>query len=204
MKSMVRILIFPVALALCHVPPANAQWVPTNEPYGGIVRCIASSGTNLFAGTDVGGVFRSTNNGATCSAVNEGLTKEFVTGLVASGAGIFVGTSGGSVLRRPLSQMITSVEAPSTALLAGFTRDKNYPNPFNPLTIIRYAVPLRSQVTLTVFNALGQPVSTLVSGSEEAGRHEVKFDGSNLASGVYFYRIQAGSFIQAKKLVLLR
>ena len=82
--------------------------------------------------------------------------------------------------------------------------DQNYPNPFNPTTIIRYAVPQRSHVTLTVFNAVGQPVSTLVSGNEEAGVHEVEFNGSTLASGVYFYRMQSGGFVQTRRLVVVK
>jgi hypothetical protein len=57
---------------------------------------------------------------------------------------------------------------------------------------------------LTVFNSLGQQVTTLVHEEQESGYHDVKFDGSNLASGVYFYRIQAGSFVQTKKLVILK
>jgi flagellar hook assembly protein FlgD len=59
-------------------------------------------------------------------------------------------------------------------------------------------------VTLTVFNTLGQSVSTLVNGEQDAGYHEVQFDGSKLASGVYLYRIQAGSYVETKKLLLVR
>ena len=81
---------------------------------------------------------------------------------------------------------------------------QNYPNPFNPSTRIQYALPHRSYVTLTVFNALGQRVATLVNGEVEAGYHEVTFNASTLASGVYFYRIQAGNFNRVKKLVLLK
>ena len=81
---------------------------------------------------------------------------------------------------------------------------QNYPNPFNPTTTIRYGLPTRSQVMLTVYNTLGQAVEALVNENQEAGYHEVRFDGSGLASGVYFYRIQAGTFVQSKKLVLLR
>ncbi len=81
---------------------------------------------------------------------------------------------------------------------------QNYPNPFNPSTTIRYGLPSRSHVTLTVFNTLGQQVATLVEGEKEAGFHEAVFDASGLASGVYLYRLQAGSVMRARTLMLLR
>jgi hypothetical protein len=93
----------------------------------------------------------------------------------------------------------TEIVTPSAFVLM-----QNYPNPFNPVTAIRYGVPRRSNVKLAVFNTLGQQVAVLVNESQEAGLHEVKFDGSNMASGVYFYRIQAGEYTEAKKFVLLR
>jgi hypothetical protein len=86
----------------------------------------------------------------------------------------------------------------------GFVLEQNYPNPFNPSTTIRYAVPARSRVTLTVFNPLGQRVVTLVDGEREAGYHEERFDGSGLTSGVYLYRLTAGDYVQARRFVLLR
>jgi predicted GH43/DUF377 family glycosyl hydrolase len=85
-----------------------------------------------------------------------------------------------------------------------FHLQQNYPNPFNPTTTIRYAVPQRSLVTLTVFNMLGQQVATLVNGDVEAGYHEVRFDAAGLASGAYFYRMQAGSYVDTKELLLIR
>jgi len=81
---------------------------------------------------------------------------------------------------------------------------QNYPNPFNPTTTIRYALPERSAVRLTVFNTLGQRIATLVQGNQGAGYHEVRFDASGLASGVYLYRLQAGDYVQTRKLLLLR
>ena len=80
----------------------------------------------------------------------------------------------------------------------------NYPNPFNPSTTIRYGLPNRSHVSLTVFNTLGQQVALLQNGDQEAGYHDVRFDGSGLSSGVYFYQMQAGGFVQTRRLILLR
>jgi hypothetical protein len=81
---------------------------------------------------------------------------------------------------------------------------QNYPNPFNPSTTIKFELPRTSQVNLAVYDILGRQVSVLVNEKRDAGVHEVRFDGSNLASGVYFYRIQAGDFVQTRKLLLLR
>jgi hypothetical protein len=92
-----------------------------------------------------------------------------------------------------------------TTSFPGKTRlEQNYANPFNPSTTIRYVLPRRSHVTLTVFNTLGQQVATLVNELHEAGYHEVRFDGSGLASGVYFYRLSAGEYVETKRLLLIR
>jgi hypothetical protein len=80
---------------------------------------------------------------------------------------------------------------------------QNYPNPFNPSTTIKYELPKPSVVRLNVYDMLGREVSVLVNERREAGVYEVKFDGSTLASGVYFYRLQAGNFVQTHKLSLL-
>jgi hypothetical protein len=81
---------------------------------------------------------------------------------------------------------------------------QNYPNPFNPSSTIRYSLPQESNVSLAVFSTLGQQVATLVRGEQEAGYHEVKFDATGLSSGVYFCRLEAGDFVQTRKLLLLR
>jgi hypothetical protein len=81
---------------------------------------------------------------------------------------------------------------------------QNYPNPFNPSTAIRYALVRPSDVTLTVYDVLGRRVATLVQGPQGGGFHEVQFDASGLASGVYLYQLRAGDFVQTRRLLLLR
>jgi hypothetical protein len=100
---------------------------------------------------------------------------------------------------------VTSVGDANTQVVPDlFVLQQNYPNPFNPSTTVQYALAHRSHVTLTVFNTLGEQVAELVNGEVEAGHHTVQFDASGLATGVYFYRMQAGSFADTKKLLLVR
>jgi len=85
-----------------------------------------------------------------------------------------------------------------------FILKQNYPNPFNPTTTINYELPRTSRVSLTVHDMLGREVAVLVNGWRDAGAYKVKVDVSGLSSGVYLYRLQAGDFVQSKKLVLLK
>jgi photosystem II stability/assembly factor-like uncharacterized protein len=90
------------------------------------------------------------------------------------------------------------------AMPTQFSLMQNYPNPFNPITSISFGLPVRSHVRLTIYNTLGEQVTDLVNGEMEAGYHTVQFDGKNLSSGVYFYRIVAGNFTETRRLLLIR
>jgi len=85
-----------------------------------------------------------------------------------------------------------------------FTLAQNYPNPFNPTTTISFDIPYRTRAILVVYNLLGQHIATLVDEEREAGRYRVEWNAGSIASGVYLYRLEAGSFVQTMKLVLLK
>ena len=85
-----------------------------------------------------------------------------------------------------------------------YALEQNYPNPFNPTTTIKFALPKNSNVKLNVYDILGRLVTKLVDGNLQAGYHTIQFNASNLASGVYFYRIEADNFVKVKKLMLLK
>ena len=82
--------------------------------------------------------------------------------------------------------------------------EQNYPNPFNPSTTIRFALRNRSHVDLSLYNILGQPVKTLVKGDLSPGEYDVTLDAQSLPTGVYFYRLMAGTFVESRKLVILK
>jgi len=90
-----------------------------------------------------------------------------------------------------------------------FELNQNYPNPFNPSTTIRYSIPSDGFVKLSVFNTLGEEVRTLVNEFKEAGSYEINFsaiggNAAELSSGIYFYKLQAGDFVQTKKMILMK
>ncbi len=85
-----------------------------------------------------------------------------------------------------------------------FALHQNYPNPFNPLTVIRYSLPVASRVILKVYDVLGREVKTLVDEVEDAGYKSVDWDASSTPSGVFFYRLRAGSYSETRKLMLIR
>ncbi len=100
--------------------------------------------------------------------------------------------------------VFTPVRPVNNDVPKSYSLSQNFPNPFNPTTVIGYELPVNSQVNLKIYDVLGREVQTLVNEREDAGGHSAHFNASNLPSGVYFYRLQAGSFGMVKKMVLLR
>lgn len=100
--------------------------------------------------------------------------------------------------------VVTNVPTDGKTLPSSFTLMQNYPNPFNPSTKIQFALPVVGNVSLTVFDMLGREVATLVNGMKDAGTHTVPFNARNLASGLYFYTLKSGSFVETKKMMLMK
>lgn len=105
---------------------------------------------------------------------------------------------------KALFATLTSIVKAPAAVPLSFRVDQNYPNPFNPSTLIKFTLPERLHVEVRVYDVLGRMVQTLVNGTLGAGQHEVTWDGSRLPSGVYFYRVIAGSYSSVKKAILLK
>ena len=82
--------------------------------------------------------------------------------------------------------------------------EQNFPNPFNPTTTIKYSIPITNKVCLTLFNLLGEQLTTLVNEEKIAGNYSVKFNATNLPSGVYFYQLKAGEYTSVKKMILIK
>ena len=108
---------------------------------------------------------------------------------------IISGTTYGNLLVDVEDEIITPIE---------FELSQNYPNPFNPSTKIKYQIPETEKVTLKVFDILGKEVATLVDREMRAGKYEVDLNGNSLTSGIYFYQLRTGNFVETKKMILLK
>ncbi|HUI31923.1 MAG TPA: T9SS type A sorting domain-containing protein [Candidatus Acidoferrales bacterium] len=192
------------------------QWTPLAAGVNGNVAALAIDGTNLF----IGGSFTASGlvnanhvvewsiADSSFSTLGDGLNLGS-DAIASAGNDTYVGgnfsTAGNKpsyCLARYNPNLVAVKDRPPVA--GSFELLQNYPNPFNPTTTIDYKLSSVSHVTLKVYDILGREVATLVNETESPGEYSARFDGSNLASGVYFYRIQAGAFNATKKLMLMK
>jgi hypothetical protein len=122
----------------------------------------------------------------------------------ADGSRFFVTDSYNGTVRVYKKTNPTGVKNNTASIPSGYGLSQNYPNPFNPTTVIAYQIGATGHVTLKVFDMLGREVKTLIDEGQNAGSHSATFDANTLPSGVYFYRLQAGAFMETKKLILLK
>lgn len=203
--------IFAAGRAVFRSTDGGASWAQfsigptTHDGIDGL--CVNSSG-HVFAGTygflhDPAGVFRSTDNGETWTQINQGLDNANIGSLAIDSSGfLYAGTYGAGVFRS--SQSTTSANVTLQELPTTFLLFQNYPNPWNPSTTVGYRLPHRSFVSITLHNILGEVVAKHVYEEQTPGYHEVAFRSDDLASGIYFYTLNAGTYISTKKMLLLR
>jgi len=162
---------------------------------------ISSDGTddNAFR-VDDGSSAISYDGGDPGTVYTTGERLEFVQGILSHSFGNF------KLLPRDSTDvgMVTNVAVEDDAVPGSFALRQNYPNPFNPTTAIEYTVPVTSRVRLEVFDVLGRSVAVLVNGDQAVGTYTVRFDAARLASGLYLYRLTAGSKVQVKKMLFLK
>jgi hypothetical protein len=185
-------------------PGANGLVVANIDgtPHNANVILSISGNPSQFLGFSDGPAYVASDlyNNATQQVTFTGGIDTLKVSLPAFGSAVYVIDNVSHTLILPSLTGIAPGQQGATPLQFGL--DQNYPNPFNPATTISYEIRSAGQVTLRVFDVLGREVATLVNGYQGAGSHTSTFDGSRLSSGVYFYRLQSGSFVNTKKMVL--
>jgi photosystem II stability/assembly factor-like uncharacterized protein len=185
----------------------GVNWVNiTNDIPNIAVNSISLRSTEprmLFAGTDIG-VFQSTNEGANWVSFNSGLPAVQIYDMkYKENAGmLLVATHGRGCWLFDVNAALGI--GGITSLPKEYRLNQNYPNPFNPSTTISYELPAGSQVSLKIYDILGNFITQLVNAHQNAGVYKVDWSASNYPSGVYFYKLQSGSFVDTKKMVLLK
>lgn len=180
---------------------------------GSEVNSITTSGTSIVIGT-YNGVFLSSNNGITWQDKNQGfqysypiayslLIKNNYTFVGMGSYNMFSGISYNSVWRRELWELL-DVKNISSKTPLSYSLSQNYPNPFNPTTKIKFDIMRLGDVKIIVYDITGREIQALVNEKLSPGTYEVSFDGSQLTSGVYFYKLITGGFTETKKMILIK
>jgi ligand-binding sensor domain-containing protein len=174
--------------------PTNSFYSLTADENGNIWIATYDFGLVKFNRTDWI-VFNSSNSGLPINTISDiAIDKNENVWIATYGGGLAVYKEGG----------VVSVDDKDLITPATFELEQNYPNPFNPSTMIKYSIPSSEFVTLKVYDVLGNEVATLVNEEKPAGTYEVKFDAAGLSSGIYFDKLQAGSLVETKKMILMK
>jgi polygalacturonase len=195
------------------IPPQNVDTlfpITSTTPYYHDIKVINLTSTNTASNSVAGiivGVPEEPLNNITLQNVKLSAYK----GIQLRNASISISdtmlinvTSGPRIIYEPRSQLVTDINDNHATVPAGYSLLQNYPNPFNPTTTIKFSVPKTMHVSLSIYNSMGKEVSKLISKDMSVGVYTAMWNASGFASGVYYYRIVAGNFIETKKLLLLK
>lgn len=201
----------------CNNGGITNNWVPASNPFN--ILCIEIDPDNhtiWYAGSENSGVWRSTNAGIVFHPYNNSFTpSRKVIGISKdSGSGDTIIVATDKRVYKVWQSLIVDIDPTTNSIPSHFRLYQNYPNPFNPGTIINYELPppvragITNFITLKVYDALGKEVVTLVNEKQNFGNYSVQFDGSNFASGIYFYRLEVefsiGVFSETRRMILLK
>ncbi len=182
----------------------GATWLDTQALTGIIINSLYSTSTRVFAGFSGGGIYMGEDNGVNWTPIGEGIPNTSVNAFIVSGSKIYAGTQSGLVYQRELSEIITSTGNNSNDVPDHYNLIQNFPNPFNPSTKIQFQIPRSSLITLKIYDVIGNEVRTLVNEYREAGYYETVFNGYDLTSGVYIYKLISGGSVLTKKMLLIK
>lgn len=190
------------------------SWSTVGSGINGQVYALVSYYGNLYAGGNFStasgdpGNYIIKWNGTQWLEVNGG-TDDAVNWFLVKDNNLYVGGYFTMAGNQPANHIAVYSDG-STAVdeqksqLTGFVLCQNYPNPFNNVTVIKYTLPVEGLVTLVIYNAIGEKIAALIKEDKKAGNYEVKFDAGDFPSGIYFYKLQSGDFIQTRKMILLK
>jgi len=178
-------------------------WINSNISGGYMVAAACSDTLNCWVVGGSGVLYRTTDGGSTWGRVPAHFSGD-LNAIAVKGNNVWFGGANGSILSTIAVPTSIKDNNPITLNNQSYLLLQNYPNPFNPVTKINYQLSANSFVTLKVYDMLGKEVTTLVNGEQQFGTYSVNFDASHLSSGIYFYALKTGSFIQTKKMLLLK
>ncbi|MFA6598763.1 MAG: T9SS type A sorting domain-containing protein [Ignavibacteriaceae bacterium] len=180
----------------------GATWNQTGLTGMGITK-LASDGQQIFAGSSsYKGVFWFSDFRQ--SWRNVGMQGEKIEALVVKGRVLYAAAWIDGVWSTPISEITEVEKSIDSSIPVDFCLFNNYPNPFNPSTTISFTIPSSQMVELKVYDVLGREIAELINEYRQAGSYSAQFNASHLTSGIYFYKLKAGNFIQTKKLILLK
>jgi hypothetical protein len=200
-----------------HLTDNGETWsgnntVPWLSGFVSITKMAITPLNGVFCGTNSFGIFTSTNLGSSWTNNSTGIPFYFngnrnvystISGFAFDESGfIYASTTEDGLFKSNASTV--SVSNISGSVPDKFSLNQNYPNPFNPSTNIEFGLPRRSQVKLRVFDITGREVAAPVDQVLDAGNYKIFFDAGNLTSGVYFYRLQTDSFVETRKMIIVK